>query len=456
MKPASNIPNTAARCCDNLAAGLRLARGYRESPARFHAGSKDLIIAVLSAPAIGLLWAKLAAGADATLWNWGVSALIANTALTTGTVLLLSCMFGWWQRVNLLLVVLFWGCLPPWLLVNVGQSLFTSLELSLSAAFESTLTLAISGWLVFIVMRTLQLINATPGHQLLFLGALLAVLVSIGKWLPSPPLFYHADDYSPREALDVESIYYQQPALLQQTIRNIPELSPAATNLYFIAMAPYAAEDVFKREITSTTSIIDSNFAQYSHTLALINHRDFVAQTPLANLPNLQRLLAAIAARSDPANDIVTLFISSHGSEDASLAAEFSELAPNDLTAADIRAALDAYGFAWRVVIVSACYSGSFIQQLRGPGTLVITAAAADRTSFGCDHNNQWTYFGEAYFRDSFNQQPDFITAFEQAREMVTQRETTEGRKPSEPQIDIGEGIAEKLAAFYTQLKHAH
>src|SRR5712671_1436372 len=52
-----------------------------------------------------------------------------------------------------------------------------------------------------------------------------------------------------------------------------------------------------------------------------------------------------------------------------------------------------------RVVIISACYSGVFIRPLADPDTLVITAADADHTSFGCINGNDWTYFGDAFFK---------------------------------------------------------
>ncbi len=50
------------------------------------------------------------------------------------------------------------------------------------------------------------------------------------------------------------------------------------------------------------------------------------------------------------------------------------ELAP--LTAPALRSLLDAPGIKWRIVVVSACYSGGFIDALQDDYTLVLTAAA--------------------------------------------------------------------------------
>jgi Peptidase C13 family len=63
------------------------------------------------------------------------------------------------------------------------------------------------------------------------------------------------------------------------------------------------------------------------------------------------------------------------------------------LTPPALRQMFDASGAKYRVVIISACYSGVFVPVLANPRTLVITAAAADRSSFGCEDRATWTYF---------------------------------------------------------------
>jgi peptidase C13-like protein len=97
------------------------------------------------------------------------------------------------------------------------------------------------------------------------------------------------------------------------------------------------------------------------------------------------------------------------------------------------------------VVVVSACYSGGYVEPLRDENSIVITAAAPDRTSFGCEPGRDFTYFGQAYFRDALAKTPSFIEAFEIARELVTQQETAEQLTPSQPQIAVGRAIANML-----------
>jgi hypothetical protein len=80
-----------------------------------------------------------------------------------------------------------------------------------------------------------------------------------------------------------------------------------------------------------------------------------------------------------------------------------------------------------------------------GRHTIVITAAAPDRTSFGCESGRDFTYFGEAFFRDALAKTASFTEAFEIARRIVTQREAAERLPASQPQISVGRSIAELL-----------
>ena len=113
---------------------------------------------------------------------------------------------------------------------------------------------------------------------------------------------------------------------------------------------------------------------------------------------------------------------------------------------ADFR--LDEAGIRWRVIVVSACYSGGFIPPLRDPHTLVITAAAADLQSFGCGAGSEFTAFGDAYFRKALPEKRDFVAAFHRAAELLEEQEEREGRDPSKPQIFVGEAMRAKLAEW--------
>jgi hypothetical protein len=90
------------------------------------------------------------------------------------------------------------------------------------------------------------------------------------------------------------------------------------------------------------------------------------------------------------------------------------------------------------VLVVSACYSGIFVDGLAAPNRMIITAARRDRTSFGCGADAEYPYF-DGCIIESLPTAPDFIALANAARACVKRRETAEELTPgSEPQVSIG------------------
>ena len=120
----------------------------------------------------------------------------------------------------------------------------------------------------------------------------------------------------------------------------------------------------------------------------------------------------------------------------------------NALPAEKLKVYLDEAGIKWRVLLISACYSGNFVEVLKDEFTLVMTASAADKQSFGCSNARDFTYFGEAVFKDALNRERSFIPAFQSAIVAINRREVSERLSPSSPQLSIGAKIAAKLAVI--------
>jgi hypothetical protein len=166
---------------------------------------------------------------------------------------------------------------------------------------------------------------------------------------------------------------------------------------------------------------------------------------PLATATNLRRAIVGIGERLDPDEDVLLVFLTGHGSREHGVAVSFPRLPLNDLGPAALDAMLDEAGIRWRVVVVSACHSGVFVEPLRDAETLVITAAAADRKSFGCAPDEDLTYFGRAFFAEALAAHLSLPAAFEDARERIHAREAREQKTPSLPQMAAGEEIVAKL-----------
>lgn len=337
-----------------------------------------------------------------------------------------------------------------WLTVaQLGSRLFPEIYAHYAGVFWRGILV----WQVLIFWRVLMSPLGTPWLRAAALTPIYASLLYASvRYLPEEPLFYPRVSAVEEKSVNVESTYYRQPELLDRALSALEPERPGQPDLYFVGFGSYADEDVFMHEIAQVYTIMDERFATGPRSVSLINNPRVAETTPLANLPNLERVLDTIGKKMNVEEDILFLFLTSHGSADGTLAVNFWPLSPNDLSAEELRAALDAAGIKWRVLVVSACYSGSFLETLASPTTLVITAAAKDRTSFGCGHEREWTYFGEAYFNQALRETRSLVQAFELARASIAKREKDEGKEASQPQISIGAEIPAQLARWEAAL----
>jgi len=226
---------------------------------------------------------------------------------------------------------------------------------------------------------------------------------------------------------------------------------PGVRDLYVLGFAGDASDPVFRNEILYLRQLFSRRFDSAGHALALVNAPDNVGPTryaPMATYDNLYDGLARIGALMDRDEDIALLFVSTHGTEDHALYVDAGPDGYDYITPEDLRQALDDAGIRHRVIVLSACYSGGFIPQLRSPDTLVITAARADRPSFGCGNTSNATYFGQAWLIDAMNRTTDFVEAYRLASAQITARERSDGELPSLPQLSQGKRIGAALAQW--------
>lgn len=275
-----------------------------------------------------------------------------------------------------------------------------------------------------------------------------------GTWLfPQGNLWYLPRDESEAPKVDVEALYYAQPQRLAAATSGLLPQRPGVVDLYLVGFGGWASQDVFLREVTAVQKLFDERFDSAGRSLVLLNNPATTGSLPLANAHNLREALKVVAARMDAEEDVLFLFLTSHGSEDHRLSVNFWPLGLNDVTPAQLRGLLDESGIRNRVVVVSACYSGGFIDDLRDKRTLVITAAARDRQSFGCGHHNDFTWFGKAYFDEALREQYDFVAGFTQAAQRLAEREKAESEEPSLPQMAEGAAIRPVLKALEARLR---
>lgn len=327
--------------------------------------------------------------------------------------------------------------------------------------YELAMVVAIL-WPLAVAYRAVRLIHrAEPAKAMVVAGIYGALFIGPAFLVPQipiwsslgPPQTAEETETPTYQPVDVGGTYYRQARLLDEAYKSLRRHRPGIPDLYFVGFGGYARQDVFLREVRQVRALFDQRFDTTGRSAILVNNYATIEDTPLANGNNLQRLLGEVAARMDVEEDILFLFLTSHGSRDHRLSAQFWPLQHNDLGSEDLADYLDQSGIKWRVIVVSACYAGGFIDSLADENSLIITAARHDRRSFGCSHEAEWTYFGRAFFDEQLRAEYSFTEAFDAAVAVIAEREQAEELPPSEPQIHIGSAIGERLDALRSRIE---
>lgn len=280
-------------------------------------------------------------------------------------------------------------------------------------------------------------VRTAPAHLLVAIGFCVGMLVA----LPSSGA-----------GVASQGVIARQPKILEQALTTLEPPQPDRINLYFVGFAGSSSQNVFMKEVKAVAAQFEQRFDTAGHSIVLINNRTTVREDPIATREALARVLDRIGAMIDRRRDIVFLYLSSHGSPDHELSVSFPPLSLSDIDSHDLRRMLDAAGIKRRIIVISACYSGAFIESLKSEDSLIITAAAANRPSFGCSNEADYTYFGRAYFHDALRRTNSFAEAFHLAQPIIAARERREGYQPSNPQMFEGIDIARALIDFEHQL----
>src|SRR5476649_2616468 len=132
-------------------------------------------------------------------------------------------------------------------------------------------------------------------------------------------------------------------------------------------------------------------------------------------------------------------FMTSHGNgEGFYLRADRRMLTPPTLD----RLLGEGCGALPTVVIVSACHSGTFIDNgARRPNRVILTAAATNRTSFGCGADDEYTYYDWCLLH-AFDEAVTWSDLAASTKTCVEDLERKIGVRPSLPQLFVGSDVA--------------
>lgn len=233
----------------------------------------------------------------------------------------------------------------------------------------------------------------------------------------------------------------RQDEMLAETIAGLEPQRPGVRDIYFVGVAGWGDQDVFRLEVRAVRSLFERSFDARDRAVSLVNHRKTMDQVPLATHETIEKTLMAVADHMDRDEDLLVLFMTSHGAEWDGFSLTLNGNDFGRLRTGQLARMLGASRARNRVVVVSSCYSGQFVPALAEENTLLITSSASDRSSFGCTADAEWTWFGQAYFRDALPKHRNFAKAFEEAKKLVRKREDASDYTRSVPQIRMGDNI---------------
>lgn len=285
----------------------------------------------------------------------------------------------------------------------------------------------------------------------------LGVVALLGVWqknVNSQPIFKR-QVHTPTI---LEADFYAQPVLLANELKAISKGNMGVSEWYFMGVAGFGGQDVFAHEIEQARQLFDVRFRTLGRSAVLINNRHTWQQYPIATQSSIALTLKKIGEQMNRDEDVLFLTLTSHGIvyEDGTPTGAIElDNPPLTLEAIDgkwLKEALDLAGIRWRVIVVSACYSGTMIEALSSPTTVIITASASDKASFGCTNEAHLTYFGQAFFVESMREGKSFVDVFNRAKRHVSEREALLGFEPSEPQMFVGALMKTALPEFEKDL----
>lgn len=216
------------------------------------------------------------------------------------------------------------------------------------------------------------------------------------------------------------------------------------------------SDPVFAREARESARVLTRRYDAEGRTLVFAGPDGRGGATlPVGSISTLTLALARIAEVMDRNQDVLVLYLTSHGAPDAGLAYHDGDQGFGILSPARFAAILDGLGIRNRLLLLSACYSGAFVPRLMSDTTAILTAASASRSSFGCRAENDWTFFGDALVNHALRKPQPLADAAAEARQTIIGWERAGRLDPSMPQVTIGDGVAAWLTPLEARMPKA-
>lgn len=234
---------------------------------------------------------------------------------------------------------------------------------------------------------------------------------------------------------------------LASALAGLQPQRPGTVDAYVVVVA-LDSDQVFNREAREAGRVLARRFDAAGRSIVLAADEGPDRGQAIGSPTNLAQALSRVAELMDENEDVLILYSTSHGSPRAGI--NYRDLARGSavITPEQLAAQLSERKFQNRLIILQACFAGQFVPALAGPRTVVVTAASAMRSSFGCTADNDWTFFGHALVNQALRQPDTFVRQFRRAFVSIYGWEKKLGIEPSDPQISVGKETAGWLAAL--------
>jgi Peptidase C13 family len=248
-------------------------------------------------------------------------------------------------------------------------------------------------------------------------------------------------------------------ALLRAQLAQAQQAPPSpAGRIIFAGFAMHSQSKAFRGDVLSTevwVRKIDPSAVVFKLNNPVVGQD---ADWPFATAENVTAVLKKVAELARPQDKVVVLF-STHGGVDA-LSINFADKHYPHLSARWLNERLGGLRGHPTLLLLSACYSGSFVAPMRSPSRIILTAAAADRSSFGCDFGSSNTFFIDALLNQDQGKEKSLVQLMGAAQVDIDKRERDLDLKPpSLPQSAYGPLVrawaAQPLSAWFEPPRQA-
>jgi hypothetical protein len=434
----------------NLLAGLRLALFLRVERSAFRISAAQLVLIVLVSAAIDIDADWVRAGHDARFSVLGLHGeLFALGLLTLSSALIAALRRE--RDVFLALPIVILASFPAIQIVHLLPSLPGAS--AVSAVTRAVFEYAVLAWMFVIAVRAVYVCIEPHRRRRQVFAVCAAVLLIAPLWFapfagPLDPWWREYDSVqSNRDAMSPasEPVLAAQDFMMDRALDQLDDERPGISDLYFVGFAPDARRPGFVTDVDAAQRAMDERWHTKGRSVVLVNSPLTVADRPFATITHLREVLLQIGDLIDADDDIVMVYLTGSTGADHSLTAVNPPLELVGLSPQGLKQLLDAAGIRWRIVVVSTCYAGAWVDALKDDETAVIASSGREVRGSDCAGGIAASAFGEAFFTEGMRRNDDLRLAFDVARKGLARSHAPE------PVMSIGPSLAEHLKRLRNQ-----